>query len=432
MSLVIFRNGKLFDGLWAETLDGLEVLVENDRIKEVSDKPISATTARVVDLGGRTLMPGLIDAHFHAVAADPNIGRVEDMPASLIAQYSRGFLEASVGRGFTTIRDAGGADYGLARAIETGLIAGPRLFYSGRALSQTGGHGDFRSYEQGHGLCSCGLGARVFSRIVDGVPEVRRAARDELRKGASQIKIMASGGVASPSDPTWVCQGRRETRPKGGAKHCHRGLRGEMVRGGRDEAGGGVSRKRREGVARAQFPAGGDAERSGCSVLFSRAAVVEAEALAVHFQDMDVMGQSVEQRPGQALGTERLGPFVEGKIRGDQNRGALVALRDELEQQLRSGLRQRDEAQLVNDQQLVVGELLLQPQQPSFIARLHELMHERRGGDEAHRQPPLARGQSQSLGHVSLPGAARSQSDDVLAPLDPFTSGELEHLDLAE
>ncbi len=206
MSLVIFRNGKLFDGLWAETRDGLEVLVENDRIKEVSDRPISATTARVVDLGGRTLMPGLIDAHFHAVAADPNIGRVEDMPASLIAQYSRGFLEASVARGFTTSRDAGGADYGLARAIETGLIAGPRLFYSGRALSQTGGHGDFRSYEQGHGLCSCGLGARVFSRIVDGVPEVRRAARDELRKGASQIKIMASGGVASPSDPTWVLQ----------------------------------------------------------------------------------------------------------------------------------------------------------------------------------------------------------------------------------
>ena len=106
------------------------------------------------------------------------------------------------------------------------------------------------------------------------------------------------------------------------------------------------------------------------------------------------MGQSVEQRPGQALGTERLGPFVEGKIRGDENRGALVALRDELEQQLRSSLRQRDEAQLVDDQQLVVGELLLQPQQPSFIARFHEFMHERRGGDEAHRQPPLARGQS--------------------------------------
>jgi len=206
MSLVLFRNGKLFDGLAAETRDGLEVLVENDRIKEVSDTPISAAAARVVDLVGRTLMPGLIDAHFHAVAADPNLGHVENMPPSLIAQYSRGFLEASVRRGFTSIRDAGGADYGLARAIETGLIAGPRLFYSGRALSQTGGHGDFRPYEQDHALCSCGLGARVFSRIADGVPEVRRAARDELRKGAAQIKIMASGGIASPSDPTWVLQ----------------------------------------------------------------------------------------------------------------------------------------------------------------------------------------------------------------------------------
>lgn len=206
MSLVLFRNGRLFDGLGAESREGFEVLVEGARIKEVADTPISASGARVVDLAGRTLMPGLIDAHFHAVAADPNIGHVENMPASLIAQYSRGFLEASVARGFTTIRDAGGADYGLARAIDSGLIAGPRLFYSGRALSQTGGHGDFRPYEQEHALCSCGLGARVFSRIVDGVPEVRRAARDELRKGATQIKIMASGGVASPSDPTWVLQ----------------------------------------------------------------------------------------------------------------------------------------------------------------------------------------------------------------------------------
>ena len=206
MSLVLFRNGKLFDGLAGESRGDMEVLVENDRIKEVSDTPIAAGDARVVDLGGRTLMPGLIDAHFHAVAADPNISQVENMPPSLIAQYSRGFLEASLGRGFTTIRAAGGADYGLARAIDTGLIAGPRLFYSGRALSQTGGHGDFRPYEQGHALCSGGLGARVFSRIVDGVAEVRRAARDELRKGAAQIKIMASGGVASPSDPAWVLQ----------------------------------------------------------------------------------------------------------------------------------------------------------------------------------------------------------------------------------
>ena len=206
MAQVLFRNGRLFDGLGDESREGLEILIEGERIKEISDGRIKTSGARVVDLAGRTLMPGLIDAHFHAVAADPDIGRVEHMPASLIAQYARGFLEASVARGFTTIRDAGGADYGLARAIDNGLIAGPRLFYSGRALSQTGGHGDFRPYEQTGQLCSCGMGARVFSRIVDGVPEVRRAARDELRKGAHQIKIMASGGVASPSDPTWVLQ----------------------------------------------------------------------------------------------------------------------------------------------------------------------------------------------------------------------------------
>ena len=98
------------------------------------------------------------------MAADPNISQVENMPTSLIAQYSRGFLEASVGRGFTTIRDAGGADYGLARAIETGLIAGPRLFYSGRALSQTGGHGDVTAALEQEG--KCGLRALHCSEKV--------------------------------------------------------------------------------------------------------------------------------------------------------------------------------------------------------------------------------------------------------------------------
>ena len=206
MSLLLFRNGAVFDGTGDETVPGLEVLVEGERIREVSDARIRARGARVVDLAGRTLMPGLIDAHFHAVAADPSVHVVEEMPASLVAQHARAFLEAALQRGFTSVRDAGGADHGLARAIDAGLIRGPRLFYSGRALSQTGGHGDFRSYEQDLSLCSCGIGARRFSRIADGVAAVREAARDELRKGATQIKIMASGGVASPSDPIWVLQ----------------------------------------------------------------------------------------------------------------------------------------------------------------------------------------------------------------------------------
>ncbi|MEM7227148.1 MAG: amidohydrolase family protein [Pseudomonadota bacterium] len=202
--MTLLQNALLWDGSGAEPLEGAHVLVEDDRIKEVSDKPIQAADAQVHDLAGRTLMPGLIDAHFHAVAADPDIGKLEHMPRSLLYQHARELLEASLQRGFTTIRDAGGADYGLAKAVDKGLIAGSRIFFAGRALSQTGGHGDFRSFE--HAVCLCGQGGQTMTRICDGVAAVREAARDELRKGAHQIKIMASGGVASPSDPIWNLQ----------------------------------------------------------------------------------------------------------------------------------------------------------------------------------------------------------------------------------
>jgi imidazolonepropionase-like amidohydrolase len=109
-------------------------------------------------------------------------------------------------RGFTTVRDAGGADHGLAQAIDRGLIRGPRLFYSGRVLSQTGGHGDFRPLDHHPTLCACQIHSSAFAHVADGVDAVRRAAREELRRGASQVKVMASGGVASPSDPIWVVQ----------------------------------------------------------------------------------------------------------------------------------------------------------------------------------------------------------------------------------
>ncbi|NIA70155.1 amidohydrolase family protein [Pelagibius litoralis] len=206
MAQVLFKNCSLFDGLGSELLEGRHVLVEGERIKEVSDRPITASEAEVIDIGGRTLMPGLIDAHFHAMAADPDFAKMEVMPRSLLAQHARHLLEAALARGFTSVRDAGGADYGLAMAIKAGLIKGPRLFYSGRALTQTGGHADFRALEDHSAFCFCGQGSHVFGVIADGVPAVRQAARDELRKGATQIKIMASGGVASPSDPIWNLQ----------------------------------------------------------------------------------------------------------------------------------------------------------------------------------------------------------------------------------
>jgi imidazolonepropionase-like amidohydrolase len=205
MTITVLTNGRVFDGRTPELRDGLSVVIEGERIRELAEREPRFADARVIDLGGRTLMPGLIDAHFHAVAADANLGKLESMPASLVAQHARAHLEAALKRGFTSVRDAGGADYGLAAAIRAGLIEGPRLFYSGKALSQTGGHGDFRSYEQGLG-CLCCQGSASLARIADGVDAVRAAARDELRKGATQIKIMASGGVASPSDPIWNLQ----------------------------------------------------------------------------------------------------------------------------------------------------------------------------------------------------------------------------------
>ena len=202
---VLFKNALLFDGVSPEPLEQASVLVEAGRIKEVSDGPITAAEAQVVDLAGRTLMPGLIDAHFHAIAVDVDIAKIGNMPRSLVYQHARVILEGALQRGFTTVRDAGGADYGLARACDTDLIRGPRVFYSGRALTQTGGHADFRDLEA-DAFCLCCLRGTGFERIADGVTEVRRAARDELRKGATQIKIMASGGVASPTDPIWNLQ----------------------------------------------------------------------------------------------------------------------------------------------------------------------------------------------------------------------------------
>jgi imidazolonepropionase-like amidohydrolase len=152
----------------------------------------------------------LIDAHVHVYAAGLNIGRVVQSPMSYLAHFAAQFLHASLDRGFTTLRDVGGADVGLVLAIKDGLLDGvPRLFYGGRVISQTGGHGDFRpgdhSLDTGH-YCGCSYHGDQLAVIADGADAVRKAVREELRRGASHIKIMASGGVASPTDPLDRCQ----------------------------------------------------------------------------------------------------------------------------------------------------------------------------------------------------------------------------------
>ena len=165
-----------------------------------------APGARVVDLAGRTLMPGLIDAHVHVIAVDAALARLAEQPMTLTSLQAARVMEGMLARGFTTVRDAGGADGGLAEAVAQGLVSGPRLFPSGQALSQTGGHGDLRPRTRSVVSCACCEYGAGLARIADGVDECRRAARDELRKGATQIKIMASGGVASPYDPIWNLQ----------------------------------------------------------------------------------------------------------------------------------------------------------------------------------------------------------------------------------
>jgi imidazolonepropionase-like amidohydrolase len=203
---IVFANAAVLDDAGDERREDYHVLVEGDRIKEVSDRPIKLTGAETIDLGGKTLLPGLIDAHVHAIAVDAQLARLGEQPMTLVALQAGKLLEGMLQRGFTTVRDAGGADGGLAEAIEQGLVRGPRLFPSGQALSQTGGHGDLRPRTRSVVSCACCEYGAGLARIADGVDECRRAARDELRKGATQLKIMASGGVASPYDPIWNLQ----------------------------------------------------------------------------------------------------------------------------------------------------------------------------------------------------------------------------------
>ncbi|MEQ1864124.1 MAG: amidohydrolase family protein [Micropepsaceae bacterium] len=201
MTGFLFRNLSLLDPRWNDARGGYEVLVEGDRIREVSDKPIKSADARVVDCGGRTLMPGLIDCHVHVYLVELGLHKLESMPLTLLTAKASVLMKAMIDRGFTTVRDTGGADWGIKEAVETGVLAGPRLFISGRPISMTGGHGDSRRRTFGSEPCKCCNALSFVSETADGVDCVRRAVREQMRQGADQIKIFVSGGVASPWDP---------------------------------------------------------------------------------------------------------------------------------------------------------------------------------------------------------------------------------------
>ncbi len=203
--ITVFRNARVFDGYNEDILEGVNVVVEGDRIREVSATTGSFADAAVIDCKGRVLMPGLIDCHFHAYSPSLDLTSSDHMPPPLMASHAVRILEGTLARGFTTVRDAAGGDIGLWLAIEQGLIKGPRFYFSGKALSQTGGHGDMRPGHK-HQICGCNGYSGSMTLVADGADAVRAAAREELRRGAHQIKIFVSGGGLSPSDPMTMPQ----------------------------------------------------------------------------------------------------------------------------------------------------------------------------------------------------------------------------------
>ena len=233
MTSVVLENARVFDGSSPDCRPGQSVLVEGDRITRVSDGPIEAHGATRIDVGGRTLMPGLIDLHVHAYASDVSAAKINLADAPYRTAHAARMLGHALDCGFTTVRDIGGGDWSLSRAIQDGLIRAPRFFYAGKILSMTGGHGDMREMgESKHveGYCSC-HGMNALCVIADGVDECLKAVREQLRRGAHCIKIMGSGGVVSPTDPIWMNQyredeiramvGECEERRTYVAAHCH-------------------------------------------------------------------------------------------------------------------------------------------------------------------------------------------------------------------
>jgi imidazolonepropionase-like amidohydrolase len=198
MTSLAIVNVAVFDGESADLTDG-PVVVADGRIESVGEPAGDADT--VIDARGGTVLPGLIDAHFHAYAVSLHLMEIESRRLSYVALAGAQRLRDALRRGFTTVRDVAGGDAGFARAIEQGLFPSPRYLYTGPALSQTGGHGDARAADLD--VCGC---HHHMNEVVDGVDPLRRAVRERFLHGAHAIKIMTSGGVVSLTDPIRVPQ----------------------------------------------------------------------------------------------------------------------------------------------------------------------------------------------------------------------------------
>lgn len=204
---ILFTNVHVFDGVSDTRIENASVLVEGNLIKAVSTGPVDAPEARVIDGGGRTLTPGFIDNHVHLALPGPTIPLMEtDKTWMDLALHAGAQAEMYLMQGFTTVRDAGGADAGIRRAIDAGIIDGPRVYVSAAFIGGRGGHADFAAYtappEASSNMSRLNIGVDA-----DGVDAVLKAARNNFRMGANQLKVMQSGGVVSSFDP-WQMEGR--------------------------------------------------------------------------------------------------------------------------------------------------------------------------------------------------------------------------------
>ena len=211
MTDILFRNVRVLDPEAGRLRPGMSVLVRGRRFAGVTEGAVEMSGARVIDLGGRVMMPGLIDCHVHVTSIRTqwaNKSYMHMLP-STVAAHTWSRMHKMLMRGFTTARDVGGADRGHREAVEEGFVIGPRLFICGSSISQTGGHGDQRTrvdHSAPHGSFHLDPGASGRKRIADGVTEMRRAVRDEIRLGADHIKLQVGGGVGSPADPIHFVQ----------------------------------------------------------------------------------------------------------------------------------------------------------------------------------------------------------------------------------
>jgi len=202
MSAIALVDCTLLDCTGAEPTPRSTVLVEEGRITRVqrAAEPALPRGAERIDCGGRTLMPGLSDAHVHCAITETDPAKARRDSAATTALRIKDVLEQTLDAGFTTVRDAFGLDWGFAQAIERGLLRGPRVLFVGPCLSQTGGHGDWREPHHQHGPVEGIYGLAATPRLCDSPDEMRRAAREILRTGAHGIKLMAGGGCMSPTD----------------------------------------------------------------------------------------------------------------------------------------------------------------------------------------------------------------------------------------